>query len=172
MKPVRRNPFSLLELIVVMVLLTAAMAMLAPNLSGFFRGRRLDDEARRLWALTRYARELAITSAVPIAVWVDAEQGKYGLEAEPGYGTTVEPLSYDLIPEIEVTALAAAGASGAAVVPAPATGELRLVWWPDGSLTAGSATSWRLAHRRLAGAWTLTCNQPLASFTLVREGKG
>jgi type II secretory pathway pseudopilin PulG len=161
----RRTPFSLLELIVVMVLLTSAMAMLAPSLGGFFRGRRLDDEARRLWALTRYAQEQAITSAVPVAVWVDSAQGKYGLEAEPGYGYTVAPLSYELIPEVEVTAPAAVGD------PSPPAGALRLVWWPDGSLAEGSASAWRLAHRRLASAaWTLTRNAPLSTFTLAREG--
>ena len=166
MKAPRSTPFSLLELIVVMVLLTSAMAMLAPSLGGFFRGRRLDDEARRLWALTRYAQELAITSAVPVAVWVDGARGRYGLEAEPGYGYTVAPLSYALIPEVEVTARATAGT--------PATaGPLRLVWWPDGSLAEGSAAAWRLSHRRLANdAWTLNRDLPLSTFTLVREGNG
>jgi Tfp pilus assembly protein FimT len=162
----RSKPFTLLELIVVMVLLTSAMAMLAPSLGGFFRGRRLDDEARRLWALTRYAQELAISSAVPVAVWVDAAKGRCGLEAEPGYGYTVTPLSYELIPEVEVTAAAALGA-------AAADGSLRLVWWPDGSLAEGSAAAWRLSHRRLPDeAWTLSRNLPLSTFTLLREGKG
>ena len=166
MRPPRNTPFSLLELIVVMVLLTSAMALLAPSLGGFFRGRRLDDEARRLWALTRYAQELAITSAVPVAVWVDAVKGRYGLEAEPGYGYTVAPLSYELIPDVEVTAPAAAG------TPTPA-GPLRLVWWPDGSLAEGSAAAWRLRHRRLtSAAWALNRDLPFSTFTLVREGNG
>ncbi len=166
MKALRCRPFSLLELIVVMVLLTSAMAMLAPSLGGFFRGRRLDDEARRLWALTRYAQELAISSAVPVAVWVDGASGRYGLEAEPGYGYTVAPLSYGLIPEVEVTATVAVGAP-------PLVGRLRLVWWPDGTLAEGSAAAWCLRHRRLPGAdWTLNRDLPLSTFTLVREGNG
>lgn len=167
MKPLRGTPFSLLELIVVMVLLTMATAMLAPSLGGFFRGRRLDDEARRLWALTRYAQELAITSAVPVAVWVDAASGRYGLEAEPGYGYTVAPLNYALVPEVEVTVVPAAGTTAAT------DGPLRLVWWPDGSLAEGSAAAWRLSHRRLAnGVWALNRDLPLSTFTLVREDNG
>ena len=174
MKAPRSTPFTLLELIVVMVLLTSAMAMLAPSLGGFFRGRRLDDEARRLWALTRYAREVAITSAVPVAVWVDTAKGKYGLEAEPGYGFTVPPLSYELVSDVEVTVPAVAGepAKAAVAVAAPA-GTLRLVWWPDGSLAEGSAAAWRVSHRRLTtAAWTLNRDLPFSTFTLVREGKG
>lgn len=162
----RNNPFSLLELIVVMVLLTMATALLAPRLSGFFRGRRLDDEARRLWALTRYAQELAITSAVPVAVWVDVASGTYGLEAEPGYGYTVAPLRYDLRSDVEVTSTPSAGTPAVA-------GVQRLVWWPDGSLAAGSAAVWQVRRRSLTSdAWTLTRVNGLSSFTLIREGSG
>jgi type II secretion system protein H len=165
-RAVRHRSFSLLELIVVLVLLTSAMALLAPSLGSFFRGRRLDDEARRLWALTRYAQEQAISSAVPVAVWVDQEHGEYGLEAEPGYGYTVAPLSYALGPDVEVTAQAEDAKP-------LSTEPLRLVWWPDGSLAAGSAVAWRLSHRRLASAaWSLNRNLPFSTFTLVREDKG
>lgn len=162
----RSRPFSLLELVVVMVLLTGAMAMLAPSLGSFFRGRRLDDEARRLWALTRYAQELAITRAVPVAVWVDAARGSYGLEAEPGYGYSVAPLNYEFGSDVEVTAAAAAATP-------MGEGTLRLIWWPDGSLAEDSAVAWQLRHRRLTDeVWTLSRDQGLATFTLVRGGNG
>ena len=49
----RGKPFTLLELIMVMLLLVTAMSLAAPRLNGFFGGRRFDDDARRLWALTR-----------------------------------------------------------------------------------------------------------------------
>lgn len=158
--------FSLLELIVVMLLLTMAMAMLTPSVSGFFRGRRLDDEARRLWALTRYAQELAIAQAVPVAVWVDPEAGRYGLESEPGYGYEVQPLAYDLGTGIELTV------EESNTVSAPGEA-LRWVWWPDGTLAEGAAETWQLRCRqRPEDVWTLSRDVPLSTFTLTREAGG
>ena len=166
MNLVRHRAFSLLELVVVLALLTSAMALLAPRLSGFFRGRHLDDEARRLWALTRYAQELAITRALPVAVWVDSEERTYGLEAEPGYGYTVSALRYDLGPDVEVSAETSAETT-------PGEHQVRLVWWPDGTLAEGSATTWQLRHRRLPGiVWELQRDAQLSTFTLVRENSG
>src|SRR5436190_5276257 len=49
----RRSGFTLIELIVVMTLLVAVISIALPSLGGFFRGRTLDSEARRLLSLTR-----------------------------------------------------------------------------------------------------------------------
>lgn len=163
----RTPAFSLLELIVVMVLLTTAMALLTPSVSGFFRGRRLDDEARRLWALTRYAQELAVLRGVPVAVWVDPRDGRYGLESEPGYGYSVPPLSYELGTGIEVAAL------GEGSTVAAADGGLRLVWWPDGTLADGSVEALEVSCRQRPGdSWRLGRDLPLSTYSLAREGKG
>jgi hypothetical protein len=142
------------------------VALLTPSLGGFFRGRRLDDEARRLWALTRYAQELAVVQAVPIALWVDGDEGRCGIEAEPGYGFTVPPLSYDLGTGIEVTAEASDPA-------ARDGGRIRLVWWPDGSLADGGAEVLQVRCRqRPEDVWMLSRELPLSSFSLAREGRG
>jgi len=163
---VRTARFSLLELIVVMLLLTIAMAMLTPSVSGFFRGRRLDDEARRLWALTRYAQELAVARAVPVAVWVDSEAGRYGLESEPGYGYEVPSLTYDLGSGIEVTAEETTSSLNAGET-------LRWVWWPDGTLAEGAVEAWQVRCRqRPDDVWTLTRDLPLSTFTLTKEAHG
>src|ERR1035441_5709884 len=80
--------FTLIELILVMALLTIVISLTAPKLSRFFHGRTLDSEARRLLALTRSGQSRAVSEGVPMDLWVDAELGKFGLEAEPSYETS------------------------------------------------------------------------------------
>jgi prepilin-type N-terminal cleavage/methylation domain-containing protein len=85
--PARRG-FTLIELILVMALLTVVISLTAPKLSRFFHGRTLDSEARRLLALTRSGQSRAVSEGMPMDLWVDAEQGTFGLEAEPSYETS------------------------------------------------------------------------------------
>ncbi len=77
--------FTLIELILVMTILTIAVSVTAPRLTGFFRGRALDSEARRLLALTRQGQSRAVSEGIPVELWVDAQNRKVGLEAEPSY---------------------------------------------------------------------------------------
>jgi prepilin-type N-terminal cleavage/methylation domain-containing protein len=81
----RRRAMTLIELICVLGLLSVVVTLAAPSLSPFFRGRRLDEEARRMLALTRYARSEAISRCVPMELWVDSESGAYGLTPQAGY---------------------------------------------------------------------------------------
>jgi type II secretory pathway pseudopilin PulG len=158
---VRTSRFSLLELIVVMLLLGGAMALAAPRMAGFFRGRHLDDDARRLWALTRHAQELAVAQALPISVWIDLEHHRYGLEAVPGFGYTVPPLTYDLSPDADVFVDDGTAAPSAVA---------RLTWGADGSLTEDGVTAWVISDRRRPeDAWHLVRQTPLSTFTLTRE---
>ena len=71
-----------------MALLTIVISLTAPRLSRFFHGRTLDSEARRLLALTRSGQSRAVSEGLPMDLWVDPEQGSFGLEAEPSYETT------------------------------------------------------------------------------------
>src|ERR1035438_9877383 len=85
----RHSPaFTLIELILVMAILIMAVSVTAPTLSHFFRGRTLNSEARRLLALTRSGQSRAASEGLPMDLWVDAEQGTFGLEAEPSYETS------------------------------------------------------------------------------------
>lgn len=77
--------FTLIELILVLALLALAAGLAAPHLSTFFRGRTLDNEARRLLALTRYGQSRAVSEGVPVALWIDSAAGSYGLEIVPGF---------------------------------------------------------------------------------------
>ena len=101
--PVRRAAFTLIELILVMALVVIMAAVVAPRMANFFRGRTLDNEARRFMTLTRYAQTRAVSEGVPILVWVDEKKQMYGLEAQPGY---LEPdpgaLEYHLASELEI----------------------------------------------------------------------
>lgn len=87
--PVKRpgacQGFTLIELILVMALLMIVLAVSAPSLQGFFRGRNLDSEARRIYALTSYAQSRAVSEGIPILVWFDVRQRMYGLQAASTY---------------------------------------------------------------------------------------
>ena len=71
-----------------MAILTMAVSVTAPALSNFFRGRSLDSEARRLLALTHLGQNRAVSEGLPMDLWLDAQQGEFGLAAEPSYETT------------------------------------------------------------------------------------
>ena len=89
-----RRGFTLIELILVMALLTVVISLTAPKLSRFFHGRTLDSEARRLLALTRSGQSRAVSEGLPMDLWVNAEEGTFGLEAEPTYETS-DPKAVD-----------------------------------------------------------------------------
>jgi Tfp pilus assembly protein FimT len=82
------HAFTLIELILVMAILIIAVSVTAPTLSHFFRGRTLNSEARQLLALTRGGQSRAVSEGMPMDLWVNAEQGTVGLEAEPSYETS------------------------------------------------------------------------------------
>ena len=81
----RAGGFTLVELICVMALLTIVMSLTSPSLAHFFRGRSLDSEARRFLGLTRHGQSRAVSEGVPMVLWLDPEQGAYGLKAEMTY---------------------------------------------------------------------------------------
>src|SRR6187551_2505075 len=81
----RSIAFTLIELMLVMTILLIVMAVAFPSLRGFFRGRNLDSEARRLLSLIRYGQSRAANEGVPMVLWIDAKRRTYGLEAATGY---------------------------------------------------------------------------------------
>src|SRR5476651_890214 len=83
----RRNQcaFTLVEMILVMVLLVVAVSIVAPRLSGFMRERALDSEARRFLSLANAAQSRAVSEGMPMMLWIDEKNDKYGMEEEtPG----------------------------------------------------------------------------------------
>lgn len=77
--------FTLIELIIVMVLLTTVLAVAAPALSKFFKGRVLKDETRRFMALLKHGRNEAISDGVPMVFWVDVNFKRFGLSPRESY---------------------------------------------------------------------------------------
>src|SRR5438045_1985721 len=76
----RRGAFTLIEMILIMALLVIAISFLTPKLSGFFRGRTLDSEARQLMALMHNGQSRAVSRGVPMVLWFDSKAESYGLE--------------------------------------------------------------------------------------------
>lgn len=104
--------FTLIELIMVMVLLTAIMTVVAPSLNQFFRGTIINDEARRILGVTHLARQEAISSGMPMQVWFDLENQWFGvrelsgLDAGPANQVSRDEMSqrhsYQLNPNLEI----------------------------------------------------------------------
>ena len=92
---------TLIELILVMALLVVVIALLAPTLGNFFRGRTLESEARRFVALSHYARSRAVSEGVPMVLWLDPVQKAYGLVEEFSYSArdekAVKELQVDIL---------------------------------------------------------------------------
>lgn len=83
--PSLQSGFTLIELILVLALLALVLAVSAPSLSKFFKGRSLESEARRFMALTRHAQSRAVSEGVPMVLWFDSKQRLYGLNADRSF---------------------------------------------------------------------------------------
>jgi type II secretion system protein H len=101
--------FTLIELILIMALLVIITSLAAPAMANFIRGRALDSEARRLFALMHAAQSRAVSEGMPMMLWVDAKDGAYGVSEEmagkPGSKTSdpkAETLTVDSTLQIAV----------------------------------------------------------------------
>jgi type II secretion system protein H len=91
----RCRAFTLIELVLVLALLVVITSLAAPAMATFIRGRALDSEARRLFALTHAAQSRAVSEGVPMLLWVDGKNGAYGLTAETS-GQNTDPKAESL----------------------------------------------------------------------------
>lgn len=94
--------FTLVELLLVMSLLVIVLAIAAPTLGNFFRGRSLDNEARRMLSLTRYGQSRAVSEGMPMVLWLDEKNRCYGLEEESGYDQTKTNLVFMLDKDLQM----------------------------------------------------------------------
>ena len=74
--------FTLLELILVMVIVCVMMAMAATSLRGFWAGRRTDDAASQLLAVTHWARSQAATDGRLYRLNIEPRAGTYWLTVQ------------------------------------------------------------------------------------------
>ena len=91
----QNRAFTLIELILILALLVIITSLAAPAMSRFIRGRALDSESRRLFALMHAAQSRAVSEGMPMVLWVDEKQGAYGLQAETT-GKTGDPKAENL----------------------------------------------------------------------------
>jgi prepilin-type N-terminal cleavage/methylation domain-containing protein len=128
-----KKALTLMELICVMVVLSAVMAISVPLLSKFFLGRSLEEEARRFLALTRYARSESVSRSVRMELWVDPAAGDYGLKPQAGDdNSATKQQSWDKMPlEYHL-------AKGLSLDVDPNElddqGIARILFWPDGTI--------------------------------------
>jgi len=116
--------FTLMELILVMALLTAVIAVASPSLRSFISGRNVTEECRRVVALTRHARSEAVSRGQRMELWVDPELRQYGLRAE---STAIEPapaLEFEIAPGIALEQDDDLASQE----------QFALLFWPDGTI--------------------------------------
>lgn len=78
--------FTLFELILVMLIVTIAMAIVAPSLGQFLNMRKSADAVNQILALARHARALALAEGKPYRLHVDTQTGEYWIEGREGSG--------------------------------------------------------------------------------------
>ncbi len=141
----------------VMTLLVVVISFAAPSLAGFFRGRALDSEARRLLSLTRQGQSRAASGGVPVILWVDPIQRTYGLEEDSSYtDKDTKAVEYTLDGSVNVEV-------GPAVTSNPLLGNLattgkrgglpQIRFQPDGGIDESSLETVRLLDREGASLW-------------------
>src|SRR5687767_1937274 len=79
-----RSGFTLIELVMVLVVVAAALAVAAPSLGGWRRGQRLQSAGDEFLAVARHGRALAVANAQVHRLYVDANNGTYWLMAQEG----------------------------------------------------------------------------------------
>src|SRR5262249_3628412 len=147
------------ELILVMALISIAIAIAAPSLSNFFRGRALDSEARQLLALTHAGQSRAISSGFPMLLWVDSSGHAYGLVEEMSKTTrqASDPRASDFsfADALQVEAVNAS--------PLPVNGRSlpAIRFLPDGTIDENNATSLRLSAEGGGTLWLIAATNRL-----------
>ena len=144
--------FTLIEMILVMALLVIAVSFVAPQLSGFFRGRTLKSEARQIISLMHEGQSRAVSGGVPMVLWFDAKEQKYGLEEEPGYADKdPDAVEFKLddnlqleIPQDDPSATSQMTTTGADTARA---GLPQINFLPDGSIADTSPQTVRIVSR-------------------------
>lgn len=166
----RRRAFTLIELIIVMTLLLVVISVAAPSLAGFFRGRAVEAEARRMLSLTRLGQSRAASEGVPVILWVDPTQREYGLEEDSSYNLEdKKAVQYSLDGNVTVE-IGANEAAQSALTASTLFGSLQssskhatlpqIRFLPDGSIDETSRENFRLMDRDGGSLWlTISTNR-------------
>jgi len=101
-----RPAFTLLELVLVLLILTIAMAIASPSLRNFWKGNRVKDAGEQLAYITRLARTQAISDGAVYRLNIDSNGTGYALYVQQAEGFVLIPSNNFLLPEeahVEVT---------------------------------------------------------------------
>jgi len=166
----RQSGFTLVELIIVMTLLVIVISVAAPSLAGFFRGRAVEGEARRMLSLARLGQSRAASEGVPMILWVDTKERKYGLEEDSSF-TQDDPkaiehsIDSNVTVEIGVnetvqTALTASTLFGSLQSSSQHATLPQIRFSPDGSIDETSRENFQLLDRDGGSLWlTISSNR-------------
>jgi general secretion pathway protein H len=83
-KPHKNSGFTLLELIVVLFLISLIAGISVVLFTGTLSSGKLDATARSLVAAMKHARVQSSMSGEPQAVFIDLDEGTYGMEGKGG----------------------------------------------------------------------------------------
>ena len=127
-----RAAFTLIELILVMTMMLIAISVVFPSMKGFFHGRNLDNESRQFLSLTRYGQSRAIAEGIPVELWINPKQERYGLQALSGYSETqTNPMVFDVDKSVQIA------------ISAPPSVLTRSNYWTQTSAQSGAVTKIR-----------------------------
>lgn len=131
--------FTLLEMIAVLALLAGIAAVAAPSLRQFFKARTIQEECRRMVAITEFGRREAISIGVPVQIIFDLDRRIIFVQREDGYASEDSkfPGPFEVDPAIDIDF----------GMEPPIYGRTwALTFLPDGGLTEESARSWRITQ--------------------------
>ena len=146
-----RRAFTLIELILVLALLVVITSLAAPAMANFIRGRALDSEARRLFALMHAGQSRAVSEGLPMMLWVDEKQGAYGLVAEtPPSGGDPKAENLTLDENVQIAVLNAGANALTTFQNLPA-----IRFLADGTIDENSPQTLRLADAKGNALWLI-----------------
>jgi type II secretion system protein H len=156
-----RRAFTLIELILVLVILSTALAIAAPSLRGWSKGSKLRDAADQFQAVTRWARAQAIAESQTYRLNVEAHEGRYWLTTQDGMEFV--PVASDFGAEFVMP-------DGATITMTQRDQSQPLefvTFYPTGRTTAPAIV--RLADDR--GTYDFICDTPAEGFRRLKFGE-
>jgi len=160
-RPRRHLPgaFTLIELILVLVILSTALAIAAPSLRGWARGSKLRDAADQFQAVTRWARAQAIAESQTYRL--NVVDGRYWLTAQEGL---------EFVPVMSDFGAQFVMPDGASITMTQRDQSQPLefvTFYPTGRTTSPAIV--RLADDR--GTYDFVCDTPAEGFRRLKPGE-
>jgi type II secretion system protein H len=147
----RQRAFTLIELILVLALLVVITSIAVPDMARFIRGRALDSETERLMALTHAAQSRAVSEGMPMLLWINAQQGEYGVTAETS-GKGGDPKEEDLTLDSTLKISVANGRTG---TPTALKNMPAIRFLPDGTIDESSPQMVQLTDEDGFSRWLI-----------------